>query len=152
MRAVRAAPSLRDGVVLRVVTRELRGASRAGLRVVHFSVQRDHVHMIVEATDARSLSRGLQRFESRVAMEINRIAGRSGRLWRERYHRRDLTSPRQVRHALVHMLMNVRKPTGNALLAPDDRPPTVAPRTWLAATGWHTRGRLGFDEFPRGPS
>jgi putative transposase len=87
------------------------------MRLVHFSVQSDHVHMIIEASDGLSLSRGLQRFESRVAMEINRIAGRSGKLWRERYHRRDLTSPSQVRNALVYVLMNIRKHDGgNAIL------------------------------------
>jgi len=117
MRTVRSAPNLREGVVFRVVEREIRGASRRGLRIVHFSVQRDHVHMIVEASDGPSLWRGLQRFESRVAMEINRVAGRSGKLWRERYHRRDLASPSQVRNALVYVLMNVRKRDGgNAIL------------------------------------
>lgn len=112
MRAVARAPSLREGVVFRIVEREIRRASRRGLRIVHFSVQRDRIHMIVEAADGESLWRGLQRLASRVAMDINRIALRTGKLWRERYHRRDLTSPSQVRNALVYVLMNVRTHDG----------------------------------------
>jgi putative transposase len=109
MRVVGSVPNLRSQIVFAVIEREIRRASERGLRVVHFSVQRNHVHMIVEAADGVSLSRGLQRFESRVAMMVNALTKRHGKFWRDRYHRRDLTSPSQVRNALVYVLMNIRK-------------------------------------------
>jgi len=43
-----------------------RGKERAGFRVVHFSVQGDHVHLIVEADDNRSLSHGMQSLAVRI--------------------------------------------------------------------------------------
>lgn len=109
VRALRGAPHLRAPVVFRTIERELRAASRNGMRIIAFSVQRTHVHLIVEASDRVVLWRGLQRFESRVAILVNRVAGRRGQFWRERYHREALTSPRQVRNTYVYVLMNVRK-------------------------------------------
>jgi putative transposase len=46
---------------------------------------------------------------SAIAREVNNSVHRVGSLWRDRYHRRDLASPRQVRNALVYVLMNFRK-------------------------------------------
>src|SRR3954453_15816917 len=109
MRAVGGVPNLRAELIYGLIERELRIASRKGLRVLQFSVQRNHVHLLVEAEDRVALARGIQRFASRVAMGINTVARRSGRLWRERYPRRDLTSPNQVRNALVYVIMNIRK-------------------------------------------
>ena len=78
-------------------------------RVVHFSIQWDHVHLIVEAADKRALSSGIRSVAIRVARYVNELVNRRGRLWADRYHGRDLESPRQVRNALVYVLANFRK-------------------------------------------
>jgi hypothetical protein len=78
-------------------------------RVVHFSVQWDHVHLMVEASDERALSRGLQGVAIRIARSVNALVMRRGRFWADRWHGRELTSPRQVRNALVYVLANFRK-------------------------------------------
>ena len=52
-------------------------------------------------------------FSDRANRLINAAMGRRrGRVWADRYHRRDLTSPRQVRHALVYCLHNYKKHLG----------------------------------------
>ena len=78
-------------------------------RVLHFSVQWDHVHLIVEASDARALSRGVQSLAIRIARYVNALVLRRGRFWADRWHGRPLTSLRQVRNALVYVLANFRK-------------------------------------------
>jgi REP element-mobilizing transposase RayT len=78
-------------------------------RVVHFSVQYDHIHLIVEARDKRALSRGMQGLAVRTARYVNDLLRRRGKLWADRWHGRALTSPRSVRNALVYVLMNFRK-------------------------------------------
>jgi REP element-mobilizing transposase RayT len=111
-RTVPGAPPLRTQRVLALVHRFIERASRRkdGLfRVNHFSVQDDHVHLIVEAEDRVRLWRGVQWLSSRVARAVNVLHGRRGRVWRDRYHRRDLKTPREVRNALVYVLMNIRK-------------------------------------------
>jgi putative transposase len=109
MRAVKGAPRMRTQSVAGVVIRQIGRASEKGLRVLHHSVQEDHLHLIVEADDAESLSRGMQRLASRVAMGLNALVGRRGKFWKERYHRRDLGTPRQFRNALVYVTFNFRK-------------------------------------------
>ena len=109
MRAVRGVPSMRTELVGSLVVAEIARASAKGFRIVHHSVQEDHLHLIVEADDAQALSRGMQRLASRIARAVNLLVRRRGTFWRERYHRRDLRSPRQFRNALVYVTFNFRK-------------------------------------------
>jgi hypothetical protein len=78
-------------------------------RIVHFSVQDDHVHLIVEARDKRALSSGVRSVVIRMARYVNELLGKRGRLWGDRWFGRELTTPRQVRNALVYVLANFRK-------------------------------------------
>lgn len=78
-------------------------------RVVHFSAQRDHVHLLVEAADARALSSGIRGLAVRIARYVNDLLGRRGSFWADRWHGRALSTPREVRHALVYVLTNFRK-------------------------------------------
>jgi REP element-mobilizing transposase RayT len=78
-------------------------------RVVHFSVQWDHVHLVVEASDRRALSAGVMSVAIRIARTVNELVGRRGRFWADRWHGRELGSPREVRNALVYVLANFRK-------------------------------------------
>jgi putative transposase len=170
MRAARGLPSLRAQAVYPAIEAAVRGTKRADFRIVEFSVQSDHVHAIVEAFDKDALSRGMRSFSVRVVRRVNRVLRRrSGRLWGDRYHRRDLTSPRQVRHALVYVLMNFRKhepavgswrldacssaPWFDGWIAirkkvPDD-PPVERARTVLLRRAWQKHGLLHPGEAPK---
>jgi REP element-mobilizing transposase RayT len=109
LRAVPGVPNLRAERAAMLIIAEIRRASTKGFRVVHFSLQTNHLHLIVEADDGTALSRGMQRLGSRVARAMNLLVSRRGTLWRDRYHRRDLPKPRQYRNALVYVLFNARK-------------------------------------------
>jgi REP element-mobilizing transposase RayT len=89
----------------------LRAARRAPerFRVLQFSVQHDHVHLVVEATDKRALSSGVRGVAIRVARYVNDLLGRRGPLWADRWHGRALATPREVRNALAYVLCNFRK-------------------------------------------
>src|SRR5438552_11721605 len=91
------------------VRRVLAASSHDGFRVVHFSIQDDHLHLIVEAEDRAALTRGLRGLAVRSARAVNRALGRRGPVCSDRYHARPLTSPRAVRIALVYVLLNRRK-------------------------------------------
>src|SRR5262249_52812425 len=81
--------------------------ARELVRVVHFSVQHDHIHMIVESRDRKTLSGGIKGFEIRLARWLNRMMDRKGqRAFGDRYYARDLKSPREVRNTLVYVLNN----------------------------------------------
>jgi REP element-mobilizing transposase RayT len=90
-------------------------ARREDFRIVHLSIQRNHLHLIVEADDQKALSRGMQGFSISAAKRINATIGertgtrRRGKVISDRFHARPLTSPRAVRHALAYVLNNYRR-------------------------------------------
>ena len=176
MRARRGLPPLREPVLFRAVRARIAAANRASdardaFRVVHFSVQDDHLHLLVEADDATALARGMQGFAIRCARAINGTLAVRGPVWGDRFHSRELATPRAVRNAIVYVLMNAKKHgaigarsldalssapwfDGFARPIPNarDAPPVRAPRTWLAGVGWRRRGLVRLEERPREPS
>jgi hypothetical protein len=127
-------------------------------RVVHFSVQTDHVHLIVEADSGDALRRGLNSLNCRAARALNRAWQRSGPIWGDRYHARALATPREVRNGLVYVLLNFRKhlrapaavdPCSSGAWfdgwahnheRPSQPSPVAPPRTWLGTVGWRRAG------------
>jgi REP element-mobilizing transposase RayT len=103
-------PSLRLPALFAAVRRALAaGKQRFGFSLVHFSVQRDHLHLIAEAEDRRALARGMQGLTIRLARAVNRQACSKGAVFLDRYHDRVLKTPRAVRCALRYVLLNGRK-------------------------------------------
>jgi REP element-mobilizing transposase RayT len=138
-----------------------------GARVTHYSVQRDHVHLIVESPHSAGLSRGMKGLAVRIARGVNRAMNRTGSVFADRFHDRVLRSPRQVRNALAYVLCNARKhglaPSRSGWLDPHSsaaafdgwraHEPTVSdavvpPRTWLLRVGWRRGGLLDVDHRP----
>jgi putative transposase len=102
-------PSFRSQLVVVAFEGCIAKASRGAYRVVHYSIQADHVHLVVEAVDRTALSRGMQGLAIRLARAFNRTVRRRGKVWGDRFHARELDSPREVRAALVYVLMNHKK-------------------------------------------
>ena len=78
-------------------------------RIVHYSVQSNHLHLICEAAERRALTAGVHGLEARITCYVNELLMRGGSFWADRWHGRALKSPREVRHALVYVLANFRK-------------------------------------------
>lgn len=158
--------NLRSQRALRELLAALAAARGSRLRIVHFSVQSDHVHLIVEADDGIALSRGVQGLAVRLARAVNRVMKRAGKVFKDRFHSRVLGSPRQTRNALAYVLGNARK--HNVALPPRGVDPcssagsfdgwarrvvtsshalarmaaavAVLPRSWLLRVGWRRGG------------
>ncbi|MBK7397534.1 MAG: hypothetical protein IPJ34_14885 [Myxococcales bacterium] len=146
-------------------------AAVAAFRVVHFSVQDNHLHLIVEAHDSAALRAGAQGLAVRLARAINRALGRRGRVFDDRFHARALRTPREVRFALAYVLHNFKKHqlaaarldpcssapwfdgfrevVGGVVADVAARAPVHAPRTWLARVGWRRHGLVSIHERPR---
>ena len=148
LRVARGLPSLRVG------RRE-----RFGLRLVQYSVQSNHLHLLVEAEGRASLSRGMQGLAVRMARALNRAWQRTGKVFADRYHAHVLRTPREVRHALAYVLGNARKhgvrwvavidpfSSGRWFDGSDDGrdgadhdAPVARARTWLLRIGWRRHG------------
>jgi putative transposase len=167
LRACETLPSLRRDDVFSAARTAFAKTSKERFRLLHYSVQRDHVHLVVEGDGAGELRSGIQGLAIRVAKAINRALGRRGKVWWDRYHARALATPREVRHALVYVLQNWKKHLAGArgldsrssaawftgwrtsIVAPAGPPPVALARTWLARIGWRRHGLVGIDEAPR---
>jgi putative transposase len=156
---------------IRAATIAIAGYEHA--RIVHLSIQRTHLHVIVEARNKTALASGMQRFLISAARHINREIGTRGCVFRDRYHATVLATPRQVRACVAYVLNNWRRHgedlAHNWLVDPFSSarvfdgwkerdaysPPRqeVAlivwfPRTWLLSKGWRKHGRIGAREVP----
>jgi hypothetical protein len=142
--------------------------NRFGCRIVHYSIQSNHVHLVCEAKDQGSLSRGIRGLLIRMARAFNRVHARQGPVWDGRYHERILRTPREVRTVLVYVLGNWRHHGGEryplesidpcssatwfggfveGLLPPSSPPPVAAARTWLLTVGYQRhKGRISVNE------
>ncbi len=134
---------------------------RRTIRIVHYSVQGNHLHLLVEADDRRAMSNGLRALLISLARRLNKMMGVTGSRYADRFHERALTSPSAVRTALRYVLTNAAKHHGHELVdpfssgpwfthwpvgtksprwTPCDDPPTVTPESWLLRAGWRRAG------------
>ena len=144
------------------------GCERGGFRLVHYSVQSNHLHLIVEGSCRPTLSRGLQGLAIRMARALNQLWRRWGSVFADRYHDRILRSPREVWNALRYVLCNARKhgawssrtrpdPLSSAAWfdgwretppEPEESSPTARARTWLLRMGWRFHGLISIEATP----
>jgi REP element-mobilizing transposase RayT len=107
--------SLRTVQLVREIEKSCaRSCEREQFRLVHYSLQTNHAHLIVEASCARSLGRGMKAIGARLAKAVNRVFRRSGPVPGDRYHVRVLRTPREVRNALAYVLLNARRHAAQA--------------------------------------
>jgi putative transposase len=110
IRAVPGLPSLRSARVFGALRRTIARASIDRFRVIHFSIQQDHGHFIVEGDEARRARGGMHGLAIRLALAVNRALGRrKGKVVGDRYHVRPLKTPRQMRASMIYVLLNFRK-------------------------------------------
>lgn len=76
---------------------------------MHYSIQSDHAHLIVEAASARDLACGLKSIAARFARAVNRVFRRAGKVLSDRAHVHVLRTPREVRNAIAYVLLNARR-------------------------------------------
>jgi putative transposase len=80
-----------------------------GFRVVGFSLQSNHLHLLVEADSSEALSRAMHGLGVRIARGLNKLMGRSGPVFRERYFARVLATPTEVKRAQEYIARNTAK-------------------------------------------
>jgi putative transposase len=125
-----------------------RARDRFGFRLIHFSVQGNHLHLLVEPRDNAALARGVQGLAVRVAKGLNRLMGRRGPVFADHFHSRVLRTPTEAARARDYVLNNFAHHAAQwgapvDLTGPDALSSAVngaslvvQPRTWLMSVGW----------------
>ena len=162
-KVVAGLPSLRSAEEEKVVLKAFCDVNRLGaIRVVQYSIQSNHLHLVVETRSAAQLSRGMSQLLIRIARRLNKLWGRKGKLWKERFHSRVVAGPKQMRNVLLYCLNNAHKHgawSDHSLPDPfsssrwfegwknyvpearDESCPVVAARSWLAGEGWRVESQ-----------
>ena len=176
LRLVDGLPSVRQRKLVAELRKCIAKAHRENFRIIEFSIEANHMHFIIEASDNGARGRGIQGLKTRLARCVNRYLARTGKVFAERYHARALKTPREVRLALRYVLNNARHhgidlgrdwidPSSSAAwfdgwkqpIAPDTwwkrellaEPSPVAKATvWLLRVGWRRHGRSPSMKFP----
>jgi putative transposase len=173
MRIEKAVGYMRKRNMYRAIRRAtLQSFAKQLIRIVHLSIQGDHLHAIVEATSSEDLALGIKGFQVSAARHVNRACGRKGRVFADRYHVEQLRNPKMVRNAIAYVINNWRKhgeDRGSAVsidpyasgasftkwkVAPkvisvDEEPLVVSPASfWLLSVGWTRHGLIDPDEVP----
>ncbi|HKB48547.1 MAG TPA: transposase, partial [Ktedonobacterales bacterium] len=122
-----------------------RARGRFGMRLIQFSVQGNHLHLIVEANGSESLTRGMQGLTIRIARALNAMMRAAGKVFGDHYHARLLRSPTELVLAIAYVLGNYARHFGapgvdrysSTALPPAARHSLLAsPRGWLLNAGW----------------
>ena len=178
LRTLKGVPRLRQDAMFHAIRHALELTMNRGgtFRVVHSSIQHNHLHLIVEAGMRDVMIKGMQALAISAARGINRACGRTGKVFAYRYHATPITSRRQMRHTLAYVLNNWRRHnedrrnarTARELVDPystgmwfggwagmeDEFFPSFTPlpaanaTCWLLTTGWKTHGLIGTRERP----
>jgi REP element-mobilizing transposase RayT len=179
LRCVRGVPRLRQDSMYRAIRRVmLRYLNNDLFRIVHISIQKNHLHLIIEAANKEALSRGMQSLAINLARAINRAWGRGGgKVFAYRYGAKQIRTKSYARNALSYVLNNWRRhredfynwnnPSkamldeySSAVLftgwtvkfgkpPPDYEPlPVSKPRTALLVSGWKDFGLIDPTERP----
>jgi putative transposase len=81
IRATAGLPSLRSPRLFSALRRAIARASVDRFRVIHFSIQQDHGHFIVEGDEPRRARGGMHGLAIRLALAVNRAYSAAGGRW-----------------------------------------------------------------------
>jgi len=162
MKLLPGLPSLRTEEYFLALLTMFEAAQKDNFRIVHFTVQSNHLHLLVEAEGKVALSRGVTGLAVRASRGLNKLLGRKGTVFADRFHSRVLGSPTEVRVVLNYILNNRRRHAGKApvkifdcrssamlfdgwiemeaMELVGDHRPIVPARTWVVRRGWKNAG------------
>jgi len=147
-----------------------KGKARFGLRLTHYVILNDHLHLVVEAAHRDSLRAGIQGLAIRIARALNKLWQRKGKVFADRYHDHVLKTPREVKNALAYVMGNATKHASAGRMVQQPHPidpfssapwasdcfterftvrgiditirPVADATTWLLRVGWRRHGLL----------
>jgi REP element-mobilizing transposase RayT len=81
----------------------------SAFRIVHISIQNNHLHLVVEAANKDALRRGMQSFSIRAARALNREFERQGKVFAFRYKAKQIKDATYARNVVSYVLNNWRR-------------------------------------------
>ncbi|MGZ3790137.1 MAG: transposase [Bacteriovorax sp.] len=103
VKIVKNKADMKNKSVLGLLKRAILNARRQGLKVIHYSLEYDHVHLLIEAENNHVLGKGMQAFGVTLSKAINRMRKRKGGVYKHRYHFRQISSSRELKNVMNYI-------------------------------------------------
>ncbi|WPU63824.1 hypothetical protein [Peredibacter starrii] len=96
--------NIKNKTTLRLLKRAIINSRSHGLRILHYSMQSNHIHLIVEAVSNEILTRGMRSLTITFAKGL-----KLGKVQTERYHLHVLKTLKETRNTIQYVLFNQQK-------------------------------------------
>lgn len=100
---------LKNKFILKSLHSSIKKARKIGLKIIHYTLEYDHVHLLVETDNKTALARGMQSFGISFSKSINKIKKAQGKVFKTRYHYRKLKTPAEVKNVFNYIFGNSLK-------------------------------------------
>jgi REP element-mobilizing transposase RayT len=98
---------IRTEKLLDIINRSIEHAKLKNLHIICFTIQSNHIHLIAETQNNKTLSSGMRSVTNTIAKNLKK-----GSMQIERYHLHVLRNPTEVRNAISYVMTNDLKHTG----------------------------------------
>lgn len=110
---------IKNKSILSILKRAILNARKKGLRVLHYSLEYDHVHLLIEAENNTILGKGMQAFGVTLSKAINRVRKLKGGVYKHRYHFRQISSARELKNVMNYIFSNgMKHKTAMSIVSP----------------------------------
>lgn len=97
---------IQNKIILKALHRAIMRARIKGLKVLHYALEYNHVHLLIEADNNKNLHKGMQAFGITIAKAINKFKRDKGAVYKHRYHFRQISSLRDFSNVLNYIFHN----------------------------------------------
>lgn len=92
--------------ILKALHHAIKRARLKELKIIHYTLEHNHLHLLVEASDNLILHKGMQALGITLSKAINKIKKLKGGVYKHRYHFRKLNSRRELINVLYYIFKN----------------------------------------------
>jgi REP element-mobilizing transposase RayT len=77
-------PPLRRRSLVKIIRDSIAASQRDDFSIVHFAIESNHLHFIIETASGVARARGITGLKVRISKRVNKIVGRTGELFADR--------------------------------------------------------------------
>lgn len=97
---------IQNKIILKALRHAIIRARLQGLKIIHYSLEYDHVHLYAESRGNKILAKAMKALGVSFVKKINRHFKSKGSCYKTRYHLRILKSAREVKNVINYIFKN----------------------------------------------
>ncbi len=79
------------------------------VNLIHFTIEYDHIHLLVEAKNHICLGKSMQSFGISITKKLNFHRRKIGQVYKHRYHQRILKTKTEIKNVINYIFQNGKK-------------------------------------------